>query len=74
MPGTSLCSRSASRWLVSGKTPTRTGIGHLPPSLSTNASRYVEVEDDLRHRELRSRFELLLEPLELDVDVVGASG
>ena len=28
MPGTSLCRRSASRWLVSGKTPSRTGIGH----------------------------------------------
>ena len=52
--------------LGSGQTPTSSGIGERPPKCARNASRYVEVEEDLRHRELRARLELALEALELE--------
>ena len=71
MPGTSLCSRIAIACERSGQTPARIGIGEEPPRRGQEAVEPVELEQRLRHRELSSRRELLLEALELELCVVG---
>ena len=55
----------------SGQIPTSSGIGERAAEAVEERVEVLEVEEHLRHRELRSGLELALEAVELELEVVG---